>query len=81
MVEAFLNVFRYKLKSTVSGVWVLFQKATIPSDRYAERVLRHLLNVNGLYSFLSEISVGEWKQLYGGEAIMSISDNVAVIRR
>lgn len=31
MVEAFLNVFRYKLKSTVSGVWVLFQKATIPS--------------------------------------------------
>ena len=89
MVEAFRNVFRYKLRSTVSGVWVLFQKATIPSgvvkpskdDRYAERVLRHLLNVNGLYSFLSEISVGEWKQLYGGEAIMSISDNVAVLRR
>ena len=89
MVEAFLDVFRYKLKSTVAGVWVLFQKANIPSgvvkpskdDRFAERALRHLLNVNELYPFLAGISVGDWRQLYGGEAILSISDNVVVLVR
>ena len=88
MVEAFLEVFRYKLKSTV-GVWVLFQKANIPSgvvkpskdDRFAERALRHLLNTNELYPFLEGISAGDWKQMYGGEAILAISDNVVVLVR
>lgn len=84
LIIAYLDVFMYKLKPSVPGIWTVFQKANIPAGvirfskdvKYAEYALRHLLNTHSLHSFILSITFVDWQSWYSSSAIMMIPENV-----
>lgn len=85
-MDAYLAVFKYKLKSSIPGIWTVFQKADISAGilryskdvKYAEYALRHLLNTHSLHSFILSITATEWQSWYSSSAIMMIPENVRI---